>query len=61
MRKLQRYTVNLHRLQAMQLLGQGDIEEIIPGLFVQLSDWLYDAQIGLLPEGKPMQAGLLIT
>ncbi len=61
MRKLQRYTVNLHRLQAMQLLGQGDIEEIMPGLFVQLSDWLYDVQIGLLPEGKPMQAGLLIT
>jgi len=61
MRKLQRYTVNLHRSQAMQLLGQGDIEEIMPGLFVQLSDWLYDVQIGLLPEGKPMQAGLLIT
>jgi len=61
MRKLQRYTVNLHCSKAMQLLGQGDIEEIMPGLFVQLSDWLYDAQIGLLPEGKPMQADRFIT
>ncbi|MCE5360116.1 CRISPR-associated helicase Cas3' [Candidatus Igneacidithiobacillus taiwanensis] len=61
MRKLQRYTVNLHRSRATQLLAQGDIEEIMPGLFVQLSDWLYDAQIGLLPEGKPMRADQLIT
>lgn len=54
MRKLQRYTVNLHRTQTMQLLGQGDIEEIMPGLFVQVSDWLYDQRLGLLPEGTPM-------
>jgi CRISPR-associated endonuclease/helicase Cas3 len=53
MRKLQRYTVNLHRTQAMALLNQGAIEEIMPGLFVQVSDWLYDVQLGLLPEGKP--------
>lgn len=53
MRKLQRYTVNLHRNQAMQLLNQGDIEEIMPGLFVQVSDWLYNTSFGLLADGLP--------
>ncbi len=53
MRKLQRYTVNLHRAQAMQLLRQGDIEEIMPGLFVQISDWLYHPELGLNPDGTP--------
>ncbi|MBN2690604.1 MAG: CRISPR-associated helicase/endonuclease Cas3, partial [Burkholderiaceae bacterium] len=54
MRKLQRYTVSVHRTQAMQLLRQGDIEELMPGLFVQVSDWLYDATLGLNPEGTPV-------
>ncbi len=56
MRKLQRYTVNLHRGQTLTLLNQGDIEEILPGLYVQVSDWLYNARLGLLPEGKSLQA-----
>ncbi|MDP2030268.1 MAG: CRISPR-associated helicase Cas3' [Thiobacillus sp.] len=55
MRKLQRYTVNLRRTQVMALLNQGDIEEIMPGLFVQVSDWLYDQRLGLLPEGLPQK------
>jgi CRISPR-associated endonuclease/helicase Cas3 len=54
MRKLQRYTVSVHRTQAMQLLRQGDIEELMPGLFVQVSDWLYNATLGLNPEGTPV-------
>ncbi len=59
MRKLQRYTVNLHRTQAMQLLRQDDIEEIMPGLFVQVSDWLYDPTLGLNPEGTPVKPGCI--
>lgn len=55
MRKLQRYTVNLHRGQAMTLLRQGDIEELLPGLYVQISDWLYDPDVGLNPEGTPIR------
>ena len=51
MRKLQRFTVTLHRAQALALLNQGDIEAILPGLYVQVSDWLYDPNLGLLPEG----------
>lgn len=55
LRKLQRYTVNLHRREAQILLAQSDIEEIIPGLCVQLSDWLYDSTLGLNPDGTPAQ------
>lgn len=52
-RKLQRYTVNIHRRDAMRLLGQGDIEEAIPGLYVQISDWLYHPDLGFNPDGTP--------
>lgn len=53
MRKLQRYTVNIHRRDADKLLRQGDIEEAIPGLFQQASDWLYHPDLGFNPDGTP--------
>jgi CRISPR-associated endonuclease/helicase Cas3 len=53
MRKLQRYTVNIHRRDADRLLRQGDIEEAIPGLYVQVSDWLYHPDLGFNPDGTP--------
>lgn len=56
MRKLQRYIVNLRRREALPLLERGDIEEILPGLYVQRGDGLYDAALGLLPEGRAWEA-----
>jgi len=56
MRKLQRYIVNLHRREASSLLERGDIEEVLPGLHVQRGDGLYDATLGLLPEGRAWEA-----
>jgi CRISPR-associated endonuclease/helicase Cas3 len=53
MRKLQRYTVNLHKNQASALLARGDIEGILPGLYVQLNGWLYDPETGL--NSEPIQ------
>lgn len=53
MRKLQRYTVNLHRRDVAKLLAYGDIAEIIPGLFVQVSDFLYHPTLGLNSVGPP--------
>ncbi|MEQ1661349.1 MAG: CRISPR-associated helicase Cas3' [Thiobacillus sp.] len=53
MRKLQRYTVTIHSREALKLLSQGDIEEVIPGLYVQVSDWLYHPDLGLNPDGLP--------
>ena len=62
MRKLQRYTVSIHRREAMKLVGQGDIEEVIPGLFVQVSDVLYHPLLGLLTgEAPPLSAASLVV
>ncbi|MBY0270159.1 MAG: CRISPR-associated helicase Cas3' [Burkholderiales bacterium] len=54
MRKLQRYTVSIHRREVMKLLSQGDVEEIIPGLYVQVSGWLYDPNLGLNLDSSPL-------
>ena len=61
MRKLQRYTVNVHRGEVMKLLAQGDVEEVMPGLFVQVSDWLYDSDLGLNPDGLPLKPTNMIA
>ncbi len=51
MRKLQRYTVNISKKDVERLLAQGDIEELFPGLYGQVSDLLYHDQLGLVTEG----------
>jgi CRISPR-associated endonuclease/helicase Cas3 len=55
MRKLQRYTVTVHRREATKLLSQGDVEETIPGLYIQVSDWLYHPNLGLNQDGLPQK------
>lgn len=50
MRRLQRYTVNIHRRKAEKLLNQGDIQEVMPGLYAQVSDVLYHPILGLLTD-----------
>jgi len=47
MRKLQRYTVNVHRRDALRLQGTGALTEMIPGLYVQTADGLYHPHLGL--------------
>ncbi|MES2772105.1 MAG: CRISPR-associated helicase/endonuclease Cas3, partial [Pseudomonadota bacterium] len=61
MRKLQRYTVTVRQHDAQRLLVQGDIEEHIPGLFIQVSDWLYDPNLGLMVDGKPLGLGEFVV
>lgn len=56
MRKLQRYVVNVPRRGITPLLARGDVEEIQPGLYVQCGHGLYDATLGLLPEGTDWKA-----
>jgi len=48
LRKLQRYTVNIREHECRKLLASSDIREIFPGTYVQHSDTLYHAQLGLL-------------
>jgi len=47
MRKLQRYIVRIHQRQATPMLAHGDINELMPGLFVQTADGLYNTDFGL--------------
>jgi CRISPR-associated endonuclease/helicase Cas3 len=61
MRKLQRHTVNIHSREALKLLEQGDIEEAMPGLYVQVSDWLYDSDLGLNSNGLPQNPTNIIA
>lgn len=62
LRALQRYTVNIHQRDARRLLAQGDIAELLPGLFVQVSDVAYDSTLGLRvdPAGPVPPAGLIV-
>jgi CRISPR-associated endonuclease/helicase Cas3 len=61
MRKLQRYIVNVPRRDVMKLLAQGDVEEVIPGLFVQVNDWLYHDQLGFITDGYPIMTSVTIV
>jgi len=50
LRKAQRYIVNLpHRIH-YQLLEDGAIKEVHPGIYVQIEDSLYDENIGFMVE-----------
>jgi len=61
MRKLQRYIVTLHRRDVARLVAHGDIEEIIPGLFLQVNTLLYDTTLGLQIENSPHDATNLVV
>ncbi len=61
MRKLQRYIVTIHCREVMRLLAQGDVEEAIPGLFVQVSDWLYDEKLGISLDGLPRSSYVCVV
>ncbi|MBI5135704.1 MAG: CRISPR-associated helicase Cas3' [Nitrospirae bacterium] len=61
MRKFQRYTVSLPRREALRLLAQSDLEEVMPGLFFQRSDWLYDSVIGFVTDGEPLHPASTIV
>jgi CRISPR-associated endonuclease/helicase Cas3 len=50
MRKLQRYTVSLPDYQFQKLLSNGDVREIYPGMFAQISDVLYHPDLGVLVD-----------
>ena len=50
MRRLQRYVVNLPRYRHRELVNQGEIREIHPGIFVQAFDGLYHRELGLMGD-----------
>ncbi|MGV8803823.1 MAG: hypothetical protein ACWA6Y_02535 [Polaromonas sp.] len=58
MRKLQRYTVSIHKRVADKMLTQGDLTLPMPGLYVQVNaDNLYDLTLGLKLESDLYDPG----
>ena len=55
LRRLQRYAINLPKRSVAKLLGTGDIEEVIDGVFVLRNETLYREDIGF----DERRAGLL--
>jgi len=62
MRKLQRYSVNVYEYHFKRLLENHEVEEIQPGIYVQLSDTLYHPVLGLITEETlPSVDSLIVT
>ena len=54
--------MSIRQRDAQRLLAQGDIEELLPGLFVQVGDIAYDGTLGLRidPAAPVPPAGLIV-
>ncbi len=50
LRSLQRYVVNIQKIAHDLLLNKGDIEELHPGIFVQINPGSYDQQFGFVGD-----------
>jgi CRISPR-associated endonuclease/helicase Cas3 len=63
LRKLQRYSVSIYRHDLDRLLAQEDIREVAvcPGLYVQVSDLLYDESLGISVDGAPGDPAALVA
>ena len=60
MRALQRYTVSLPEYQFRQLLGNGEVHEVYPGMFAQTSDVLYHPELGVLVDETNLDPNALV-
>lgn len=60
MRALQRYTVNLPQKLAERMHAQGDLTLVMPALYAQANDLLYDPLLGLRTDDGPLSPGRLI-
>jgi CRISPR-associated endonuclease/helicase Cas3 len=52
MRKLQRYSVNLPKRVFAQLEASGDVRQIWPDIYAQVSNALYDDELGVVTDGN---------
>lgn len=61
LRQLQRYVVTAPQRQVQQLQLQGALAEVMPGLYVQISSWLYDNDLGLNLDSRPVSASQCVV
>jgi CRISPR-associated endonuclease/helicase Cas3 len=60
LRKLQRYTVTVRQTTVNLWQARGDVDELLPGMFVLTDTQRYDARLGVLPEGQMLDADGLV-
>ncbi len=61
LRKLQRYTVNVRRKLLNTWQVQGDIKELVPGMYLLIDELRYDDRLGLLPDGRSLDPASLVA
>ena len=61
LRKLQRYAVTVRQSTVNLWQARRDVEEVLPGLYVLIDAQRYDPLLGLLPEGKMLDAAGLVA
>jgi len=60
LRALQRYTVTVRKKPLALWQQRGDVEELVPGLFLLKDELRYDARRGLIPEGQTVDTAALV-
>ena len=61
LRKLQRYTVNVRRKLLDTWQVQGDIKELVPGMYLLIDELRYDDRLGLLPDARSLDPASLVA
>ncbi len=61
LRKLQRYSVTVRQATVNLWQARGDVEELLPGMYLLNDDQRYDARLGVLPEGQMLDAAGLVA
>lgn len=61
LRKLQRYTVNVRRKPLETWQSQGDVRELVPGMYLLVDKLRYDDRLGLLPDGRSLDPASLVA
>ena len=61
LRKLQRYTVKVRRKLIDAWQTQGDVQELVPGMYLLIDELRYDDRLGLLPDGHSLDPASLVA
>ena len=60
LRQLQRYTVTARRKQVEAWQARGDVQELVPGMYLLIDELRYNSRLGLLPESQALDAASLV-
>jgi CRISPR-associated endonuclease/helicase Cas3 len=61
LRRLQRFTVNMRRQLLSTWQAQGDVRELVPGMYLLIDELRYDDRLGLLPNERSLDPASLVA